>query len=363
MDFSHGVIIAVGLLAALSVGLIAASPGEAPLAGPAPVVCNERYVPVCGLDGVTYGNACKMGAAGAAMDHAGECEPEAPGVRAVEIPEGTALPGCEEDGTCYLPAALAVPPGETVAWTNADAAAHTVTAGGPGAGGQAGGFDSGLLLPGEAFEFAFEEPGEYGYYCIVHPWMTGSVTVSEGAAAAPAPAPAMEAIPAPEPFTEPGPEMIPEPEPAPEPEPEPAAEPAPEVMPEPAPEPEPEPAAEPAPEPIPEPEQEPEPEQAAAPGAAAVSMPRNSDSPGCETTRSCFLPYEATVPPGSEVTWTNDDNGVHVVTSGASPIPDGGFQSDVLRPGESYTVAFEEEGTYHYFCALHPWRLGVVNVG
>lgn len=39
-------------------------------------------------------------------------------------------------------------------------------------------FDSGQLGEGENFEFTFEEPGEYTFFCVVHPdAMTGSITV------------------------------------------------------------------------------------------------------------------------------------------------------------------------------------------
>lgn len=45
------------------------------LAAP-PVACPTVYAPVCGVDGATYGNACEAQAAGAAIDHPGECAPD-----------------------------------------------------------------------------------------------------------------------------------------------------------------------------------------------------------------------------------------------------------------------------------------------
>ncbi len=94
----------------------------------------------------------------------------------VMIPEGTGVAGCEETDECYLPPTIEVDPGTTVTWDNIDTVAHTVTAGSL-AGGITGEFDSSLLLAGNTFEHTFEDVGDYPYYCIVHPWMTGAVIV------------------------------------------------------------------------------------------------------------------------------------------------------------------------------------------
>ncbi|MEJ2259987.1 MAG: plastocyanin/azurin family copper-binding protein, partial [Nitrosopumilaceae archaeon] len=88
---------------------------------------------------------------------------------------GSAIPGCEETLECYLPYQIEISTGETVIWDNIDSAAHTVTSGMPGS--PDGVFDSGMVLSGGTFEFTFTEPGEYDYYCMVHPWMTGKVMV------------------------------------------------------------------------------------------------------------------------------------------------------------------------------------------
>ena len=95
----------------------------------------------------------------------------------VEIPVGTSSPGCEDSNACYLPADITVNAGDTVEWINVDTAAHTVTAGGP-ADGPSGLFDSSLVMADAAYSFTFEEAGNYDYFCMVHPWMVGSVTVN-----------------------------------------------------------------------------------------------------------------------------------------------------------------------------------------
>ena len=94
----------------------------------------------------------------------------------VSIPSGAGAPGCEETNECYIPAELTISSGTTVIWENVDAAAHLATSGTPD-GGPDGAFDSGMIMGGDSFEFEFTEKGEFPYYCIVHPWMVGTVTV------------------------------------------------------------------------------------------------------------------------------------------------------------------------------------------
>ncbi len=102
----------------------------------------------------------------------------------VVIPQGTSVPGCEDTNDCYIPAEVTIDVGGEVIWSNDDSAAHTVTSGGAATGGPDGFFDSSLFLAGDAFPVKFDdyEPGEYPYFCILHPWMSGLVTVQEAAA-------------------------------------------------------------------------------------------------------------------------------------------------------------------------------------
>ena len=103
----------------------------------------------------------------------------------VDMPEGAGVPGCESNDMCYYPTHLTVEVGTTVTWINSDGfIPHTVTAGWPDSdsvgidypGGF--GFDSDFMSGGDTFEHTFEEPGEYDYYCQLHPWMIGSITVA-----------------------------------------------------------------------------------------------------------------------------------------------------------------------------------------
>ncbi len=93
-------------------------------------------------------------------------------------------------GLKFMPADITVPAGTTVRWTNGEAISHTVTSGAWGEVNE----DSGLrgtqtadgmfdhaLAPmgseGDTFEFTFDEPGEYQYYCEPHLGMFGTITV------------------------------------------------------------------------------------------------------------------------------------------------------------------------------------------
>jgi len=95
----------------------------------------------------------------------------------VEIPIGTSVPGCEETNECWSPADITINAGDTVHWMHVDTAAHTVTGGSP-ADGPSGVFDSSLVMADATYEFTFDEAGSYDYFCMVHPWMVGSISVN-----------------------------------------------------------------------------------------------------------------------------------------------------------------------------------------
>jgi len=97
----------------------------------------------------------------------------------VEIPVGTSVPGCEETNSCWSPADITINVGDTVEWINVDTAAHTVTGGSPGDG-PSGIFDSSLVISNAVYAFSFDDAGYYDYFCMVHPWMTGTITVGSG---------------------------------------------------------------------------------------------------------------------------------------------------------------------------------------
>ncbi|HWP78056.1 MAG: plastocyanin/azurin family copper-binding protein [Thermoproteota archaeon] len=105
-----------------------------------------------------------------------EEEPEVAMSAEVSIPSGASVPGCEETNECFIPSTVTIGVGGTVTWSNDDTAAHTVTSGSAETGPD-GTFDSSIFMAGKTFEHTFDQAGEYDYFCIVHPWMTGKVIV------------------------------------------------------------------------------------------------------------------------------------------------------------------------------------------
>lgn len=80
----------------------------------------------------------------------------------------------------YYPEDIAVPAGTTIAWFNDDPGQpHTVTSGSPNSEDSNRAFHSGVIPYTSFFQYTFDEAGTYEYYCTLHPWRTGMVTVSE----------------------------------------------------------------------------------------------------------------------------------------------------------------------------------------
>lgn len=99
------------------------------------------------------------------------------------IPTGASDPNApyfwqsEKDGSTSGVIEILV--GDTVVWENADTAPHTVTSG-TIANGPDEKFDSKLFSPGKSFTLKFDDVGRFPYFCLIHPWMTGEVIVTEG---------------------------------------------------------------------------------------------------------------------------------------------------------------------------------------
>ncbi len=76
-----------------------------------------------------------------------------------------------------------------------------------------------------------------------------------------------------------------------------------------------------------------------------------------------YIPLNLEVETGTTVVWINDDNIQHTIVSQddqGNVIPL--YNSKALKTGERFAHKFNEGGIYHYFCTIHPWRVGVVTV-
>ncbi|HEU5434441.1 MAG TPA: cupredoxin family copper-binding protein [Thermomicrobiales bacterium] len=71
-----------------------------------------------------------------------------------------------------------------------------------------------------------------------------------------------------------------------------------------------------------------------------------------------FDPAEITVPVGTTVTWTNQDDVPHTVTSDDKKT----FGSAGLDTGDTFQFRFTKPGTYGYFCSIHPMMTAKVIV-
>ena len=200
---------------------------------------------------------------------------------------------------CFLPSTVTIGVGGMVTFANNDSAAHTSTSG-TGADGPSGVWDSSLVMMGAAYTTPALDAGEYPYFCMVHPWMEGLVIVTDDHSTATS-----------------------QPEPEPQPEPTPTT---------------------------------------TSTATNTVENAAGSSTPGCEP--NCFIPATITINPGESVTFANNDSAAHTSTAGTpADGPSGAWDSSIVMMGSAYTTPGLSEGTYPYFCMVHPWMEGLVIVG
>lgn len=109
-----------------------------------------------------------------------------------------------------------------------------------------------------------------------------------------------------------------------------------------------------------------------------ITIPKGSANPEVDITKlgpkQWYLPRELTISVGDTVTWINQDTESHTVTSGTGGgmeslvnvnkkgTPTGEFNSGLFKPGQSWTHTFTNPVVYNYFCTIHPWMEGMINV-
>ena len=93
----------------------------------------------------------------------------------VEPVAGSGAPGCETT-ECYTPSTVTISAGGTVTFINTDTAPHTATSG-SAADGPDEIFDTSLIMMDASSDVTLADAGTYTYFCMVHPWMEGTIIV------------------------------------------------------------------------------------------------------------------------------------------------------------------------------------------
>ena len=88
----------------------------------------------------------------------------------IEMPQNAAYEN--NYGPFFIPANTQIPAGSTITWTNKDYVAHTATSG------DGFSFNTGTILPDQSVSLSAKNKGFFTYFCKIHPWMIGSITVT-----------------------------------------------------------------------------------------------------------------------------------------------------------------------------------------
>jgi len=90
---------------------------------------------------------------------------------------------------------------------------------------------------------------------------------------------------------------------------------------------------------------------------------RGSSEPGCELSNLCFVPAIATANVGDKIIFLNGDDAPHTSTSGtAARGPNGIWDSGLQQPGVDFVFIATNPGTFDYFCMVHPWMSGQLEI-
>jgi plastocyanin len=90
---------------------------------------------------------------------------------------------------------------------------------------------------------------------------------------------------------------------------------------------------------------------------AAETAAASIDATRIEVKNFMFMPTTLTVKAGDKVTWVNKDEEPHTVTSDT-----GIFRSGAMDTDGSFSYKFDQPGTYHFTCSIHPRMVGTIVV-
>lgn len=109
-------------------------------------------------------------------------------------------------------------------------------------------------------------------------------------------------------------------------------------------------------------------------GAPTVQSAAETSTLTVEIRNLQFTPAEMTIAAGTTVTWINLDPVDHDVTSGVSVVgrktrgmeqtkfPDNVFASGLFGQDKSFSITFDAEGEYNYYCDVHPFMVAKILV-
>ena len=95
---------------------------------------------------------------------------QSPSAGEATVPAAANTAAVKIDNFTFTPPILVVAPGATITWTNDDDTPHSVRE-------KDGKFKSAALDTDETFSQTFTAPGEYEYFCSIHPRMVGKIVV------------------------------------------------------------------------------------------------------------------------------------------------------------------------------------------
>lgn len=87
-----------------------------------------------------------------------------------------------------------------------------------------------------------------------------------------------------------------------------------------------------------------------------------------------FMPATTEIKVGTTLTWTNDESISHTVTSGeptgvdkdttlrSGEKPDGRYDEQLPKEGDSFSYTYDKAGTYPYYCDIHKGMNGEIVV-
>jgi len=73
----------------------------------------------------------------------------------------------------FEPSSLTVHAGDNVTWVNNAGVDHTVVSDN-----STDAFNSGIIANGQSYTRQFDQVGTFPYHCSIHPYMTGTITVT-----------------------------------------------------------------------------------------------------------------------------------------------------------------------------------------